>query len=121
LILGWEVGYTPMQLTEPGQTFFKRNHFSAWSMHQDHVTVIPPGFTNLASSEKSKYQVLIKEKQMISFQAHPEYNAEIIRDIVEYRYQKGIFNLDFRNKCLETIDSVCDSTWMVQQLIEFIT
>jgi GMP synthase-like glutamine amidotransferase len=112
------VGYSCLQLSSKGQELFSRSDLRILQMHQDHVTVIPPEFINLASSELSKVQILMHaHKKILSFQGHPEYNSEIIQMIVDYRVEKGIFTQEFKHHVLKQLILPTDSVTLIKSFI----
>jgi GMP synthase-like glutamine amidotransferase len=78
-------------------------------MHQDHVTVIPPGFHSLGHTEISPNQILLKPQKYLSVQGHPEFTAGFVEDLVEMRRQKGIFSNEFVEGLSKNQET--DSVW----------
>jgi GMP synthase (glutamine-hydrolysing) len=54
-------------------------------MHQDQVTEKPEEARTIASSEFCVYAALAYRGNAISFQPHPEYNADFARDLLSAR------------------------------------
>ncbi len=55
------------------KNFFSNKKSSVWMSHQDAVFKIPKGFTNIASTDNSKYTVIQNErKKIFGLQFHPE-------------------------------------------------
>jgi GMP synthase (glutamine-hydrolysing) len=59
--------------------------FELHAMHQDQVTVAPDEAQTIASSEFCVHAALAYRGNAISFQPHPEYNAEFARDLIAAR------------------------------------
>ena len=58
-------------------------------VHQDQVIDPPPGAVNLAGSEFCEYGVLAyAQGPAISFQMHPEFSHEYVRDLLKLRRQR---------------------------------
>lgn len=54
-------------------------------MHQDVVHSLPPGVELLGSSPRCDIQGMYKPGRFITFQGHPEFNEDIVRDIMEVK------------------------------------
>ncbi|KAJ3372785.1 hypothetical protein HDU91_001900 [Kappamyces sp. JEL0680] len=64
-------------------------------MHQDHVTVLPPGFDVWASTEKSPVQMMAKGGKYWAVQGHPEYSAGFVQALIAMRLASGVFSSGF--------------------------
>jgi GMP synthase-like glutamine amidotransferase len=60
-------------------------------MHQDIVFSLPPGVVSLGSSPRCEVQGMYAAGRFITVQGHPEFNGEIITEIVKVRSTGGIF------------------------------
>lgn len=58
-------------------------------MHQDHVSLVPPGFFVVASTSLSPVQIMIKPGKFWAIQGHPEYSAGFVQALVDMRLKKG--------------------------------
>lgn len=119
---GWEVGWTQLQLTDDGMRFFSLSdkQLCIQEMHQDHVSVVPKGFTVLASSSVSRVQIMIKSNECIAIQGHPEYHAGIVREFIRMRAEKNIFSSDQAAQWLSVVDNQSDGITIAKRLIQFI-
>lgn len=61
-------------------------------MHRDIVFEYPPGVESLGSSSVCQVQGMYVPKKLISVQGHPEFNEQIMTEIIATRHQMGIFN-----------------------------
>jgi GMP synthase (glutamine-hydrolysing) len=61
-------------------------------MHRDAVLDVPEGTVNLGSSPSCGIQGLFKAGQVLSVQAHPEFDDFIMTKIVDRRHEQGIFD-----------------------------
>lgn len=59
-------------------------------MHQDIVTTVPKGATNLGSSPTCEIQGLYIPQRVLSLQAHPEFSEAIMDDILRRRHDQKI-------------------------------
>jgi GMP synthase-like glutamine amidotransferase len=60
-------------------------------MHRDIVLSVPEGVENLGSSPRCKVQGLYLRRRVFTIQAHPEFDAFIMSNIIALRYEQGIF------------------------------
>ncbi|KAJ3333382.1 hypothetical protein HDU76_008633 [Blyttiomyces sp. JEL0837] len=81
---GWEVGWTPMTLTDDGKAYFEQTpaHLSFHSMHKDYVSQPPEGFKVLMATDKCAIQSMVKDDTILTIQAHPEFTDEFVREDV---------------------------------------
>lgn len=61
-------------------------------MHRDIVFYYPPGVEELGSNAVCKVQGMYVRKRLITVQGHPEFNEEIMTEILETRHEMGIFD-----------------------------
>lgn len=61
-------------------------------MHRDAVLEVPQGALNLGSSPRCEIQGLYKPGRVLSFQAHPEFDSEIMSEILKTRHSQNVFN-----------------------------
>lgn len=60
-------------------------------MHRDAVLQSPQGVVNLGTSPACEIQGLCIPGTMFSIQAHPEFNATIMGNILDVRHRQGVF------------------------------
>ncbi|KAJ3378440.1 hypothetical protein HDU84_007562 [Entophlyctis sp. JEL0112] len=121
---GWEIGWTEMGLTDEGKRFFGagvKEKPCFYSMHKDKVTVCPPGFKNLISTSMCTYQSLVKGNSVLTIQAHPEFSADVVRELILLRRGK-VFNEEFGNEALDMLEKHpdIDSMFFVDQILKFV-
>ena len=59
--------------------------FSLQAMHQDQVVGLPPGAEVIAGSEFCPYGALAYGDDALSFQAHPEFGDDFVRELIMTR------------------------------------
>lgn len=74
---GWGVG--PTEYDFGGCTTV----INAW--HQDQVTEAPEGATRIATSPFCENAAFVYGKRALTYQAHPEFTPEFVRDLIELR------------------------------------
>jgi GMP synthase-like glutamine amidotransferase len=61
-------------------------------MHRDIVHYYPPGTTPLGSSPRCEVQGMCTPRRFITIQGHPEFNREIVAEILQSRHKNGTFS-----------------------------
>ncbi|TPX30625.1 hypothetical protein SmJEL517_g05854 [Synchytrium microbalum] len=119
---GWEAGWAYAAFTEEGSSILRTSkpHFALQYSHQDHVSLLPPGFKILASNSICPVEAMCKDDKILAVQGHPEFTPNVLRCILKYRHSIGIFTDEFYNKSLSTIDKPLDSLWMGRKFIGFL-
>lgn len=83
---GWGVGLHSYNLTQ-GSEFIQGapDSFAISAMHQDQVLVLPKNAKVFAESAFCQYAGLIYDDQIMTFQAHPEFNLNYEDELIELR------------------------------------
>ncbi|KAI9754160.1 MAG: NADPH-cytochrome P450 reductase [Chaenotheca gracillima] len=96
---GWEASVLPLELTEKGREIFGTDTLSLHQMHRDVVPSLPkipnpssPGITLLASSPRCEIQGFYSPGLILTVQGHPEFNQEIVEELLNSRHAQGIFD-----------------------------
>lgn len=88
---GWEASVVPVQLSPQGKTLFGgRDTLDICQMHLDIVTELPRGVQLLGSTPLDKVHSMYVTKRLITIQGHPEYNGEIVSELLVLRVPKDI-------------------------------
>ncbi|GLB41054.1 putative class I glutamine amidotransferase-like protein [Lyophyllum shimeji] len=103
----WEVGPTPLDLTDLGRRLFGVETLNIQQMHRDHVPVVPPTFELLGSTSVSHNQGMVRfapgtefdqrtldNVHIITLQGHPEFDEGIVSGIVEARTKSGVIGAE---------------------------
>jgi len=61
-------------------------------MHRDIVYYCPKGVEELGSSPRCKVQGMYIPGEVLTVQGHPEFNEEIVKELLETRHEQGIFD-----------------------------
>ncbi|KAL1303453.1 hypothetical protein AAFC00_006841 [Neodothiora populina] len=90
---GWETSVTHMSLTPKGQEVFGCGKtLTIHQMHKDIVRSVPPGIELLASTAICQNQSMYSPGRLMTIQGHPEFNAEVMTEILETRHASGVFD-----------------------------
>lgn len=120
---GWGVGLHEYKLTQ-GSDFIQDAPatFAISAMHQDQVLELPKNAKVFAESEFCQYAGLIYDNQIMTLQAHPEFNLAYEEELIELRKGNAI-PLDVSEVGLEQVratgaatDSELIAHWMVDFL-----
>jgi len=101
----WEAAITEVVLTDLGRRIFGAQNIDIQQMHRDHVPVVPPPLHLLGSTPITENQgmVLFSDSDrplptadapipsihILTLQGHPEFTAEIVKEIVKVRSESG--------------------------------
>lgn len=120
---GWGVGLHSYNLTQ-GSDFINGapGSFAISAMHQDQVLTLPKNAKVFAESEFCQYAGLIYDDQIMTLQAHPEFNLAYEEELIDLR--KGeVIPLDVSEAGLAQVrqpgaatDSVTIAYWMADFL-----
>ncbi|KAJ1336829.1 hypothetical protein BSLG_006932 [Batrachochytrium salamandrivorans] len=115
--LGWEVGFTAVQLTEQGRAAPLWQHKGTTVL--DHVTQMPSNFQVLGTTELSHIQVMAKGATCFSVQAHPEFSSAIVQDLIGLRSASGVFQRCDAEKWLSVVENPTDGVLVAAAILSF--
>lgn len=88
-------------------------------MHRDSVYDIPPEVEQLAYSSLCNNQAMYAKGRLITFQGHPEFNEEIVREVIEGRYASGVFDRTMYNDGMERVGNRHDGVAVGKAFVKF--
>lgn len=123
---GWEVAALDVPLSEKGKEIFGKDKIKIYQMHRDIVPELPPApegktISNIGSTEVCNIQGMHIPKTLISVQGHPEFDSEIVSEIVDSRGKYGILQpeeVEDARKRLSGDDGVEIGTKVYEFLLE---
>lgn len=94
---GWEAGlfeliYDEAEFPADLAKFIAELPRRILEIHSDHVVDPPTGARVFASTEKTKIQAYCIPGRVLGLQGHPEFNNDIVRDLVRSRARSGIID-----------------------------
>ncbi|KAF2217343.1 hypothetical protein CERZMDRAFT_109087 [Cercospora zeae-maydis SCOH1-5] len=89
---GWEISVSRVQLTEVGRRLFGLEEMAIHQMHRDVVYEYPKGTEPLGHSPRCDVQGMYIKNRLITVQGHPEFNGDIVAELLDSRHEKGIFD-----------------------------
>ncbi|KAI9596079.1 class I glutamine amidotransferase-like protein [Syncephalis fuscata] len=119
--LGWEFGWSAIDLNEAGQAFFNTDKAQVrlQQVHKDHVAALPPQFELLGTTSISSSQIMWKPHQIFSVQAHPEFSTTLVKDLLEIRHQRGIIDNATAERGLSKVGLEDDGDWIGGKILKF--
>jgi GMP synthase (glutamine-hydrolysing) len=95
---GWDMGLKELTLTEAakGLASFRKasNPTRILVSHMDTVTRMPDQAVRLAYSERTEFEMFTLGSSVLSLQGHPEYDSEVIEEIIELLSRHSILPSD---------------------------
>lgn len=88
-------------------------------MHRDIVYELPEGTEQLAYTEKCSVQGFYISKRLITVQGHPEFNEEIVRELLIARHDQGIFDDEHFKDAMGRVDKYQDGVVVAQAFLRF--
>jgi len=89
-------------------------------MHRDCVYSYPQGVEEIGYSPICKVQGLYALRRLITLQGHPEFNEEIMTEIVETRHSAGIFDDEAFHTHLKNVGLPHDGLLASKAFIRFL-
>ncbi|KAL1836506.1 hypothetical protein VTJ49DRAFT_5064 [Mycothermus thermophilus] len=135
---GWEVSVTETKLTPLGKSVFfgspssssssssssevstNRDTLSIQQMHRDQVLGLPEGAQLLASTDVCPNHGFLIPGRVITVQGHPEFTADIMREILDLRHEAGIFPDDVYASGVERNGDHHDGVLVARAILRFL-
>ncbi len=108
---GWGVGRTIYKI--------KDKELAVHAMHQDQVVEKPADAEVIASTDFCKNAGLAYRGSAISFQPHPEFSVEYMRDLILHKMTLGGMPEEQAKAAIEALKDETDSLDIAHQLSEF--
>jgi GMP synthase-like glutamine amidotransferase len=89
-------------------------------MHRDIVYAYPAGVEPLGSSPVCSVQGMYQKNRLITVQGHPEFNEEIVTEILRARHAMGIFSDDEFEKFMQKAARPHDGVLVAEVFLEFL-
>ncbi|KIW87466.1 uncharacterized protein Z519_11789 [Cladophialophora bantiana CBS 173.52] len=117
---GWEAAVNDVQLSEKGKEVFGVDKIRLHQMHRDCVFYYPEGVEALGSSPVCKVQAMYSPKRLLTVQGHPEFNQEIMTEIINTRHATGIFDDKAYKEHMKKVDLPHDGLIVSQAFLKFL-
>ncbi len=109
---GWGIGHTQYSLIQDD------SYVDLLALHQDQVVETPPEAHVIACTEFCANAGLAYKGRAISFQPHPEFTPQFMRDIIEHKIKLGL-SKELGEAALARIGTQYDSARIARQLTDF--
>ncbi|QPC78347.1 hypothetical protein HYE68_009099 [Fusarium pseudograminearum] len=116
---GWEVAVTEVDLTAKGKEVFGLDKMRIHQMHRDIVDAFPKNSIPLGSNEICEVQGFYSPGKYITVQGHPEFNEEIISEILFNRHTVGIFTDEVYNDAMKRAPLPHDGVAIAKAFLKF--
>ncbi|KAH8705465.1 class I glutamine amidotransferase-like protein [Talaromyces proteolyticus] len=118
--IGWEVAVCEVDLTEKGKELFGKEKLYIHQMHRDIVGAWPKGVEPLGTSPRCTVQGMYAAQKLITVQGHPEFNSEIMLEILDGRHKLGIFSAEVYNEASSRAANVHDGLAVGAAFLKFL-
>ncbi|KAK4935725.1 hypothetical protein LTR10_023268 [Elasticomyces elasticus] len=117
---GWEAAVNNIDLSAKGKELFGVEKLRLHQMHRDCVFHYPEGVEELGSSPVCKVQGMYSPRRLMTVQGHPEFNQDIMKEIVNTRHATGIFDDEAYNNHVTKVNLPHDGLIVGQAFLKFL-
>lgn len=117
---GWETSVTEVKLTDEGVRLFGRDILRIHQMHRDALRSYPDGVTKLGDTPLCETQGMYERGRLLTVQGHPEFNEEIMVQLLEARRRGGVFGEDVFKSGMERSGGAQDGAAVGRAFIRFL-
>lgn len=89
-------------------------------MHRDIIYEYPAGVEDLAYTDKCAVQGMYIPKRLITVQGHPEFNEEIVRELLIARHKAKIFDDEVFEDGMSRVDKYQDGVVVAKAFLKFL-
>ena len=89
-------------------------------MHRDIVFAYPREVEQLGSSPICQVQGMYVANRLITIQGHPEFNEEIMKEIIEARHATGVFDDQAYEAAMERVVKPHDGLVVSKAFLKFL-
>lgn len=89
-------------------------------MHRDEVKALPPSSQRLASTPSCPVQAMYSPGRYITVQGHPEFTADIVREVCGVRHDTGLFSDGMYQDAVERAGREHDGVAIAKVFVKFL-
>lgn len=97
-----------------------RTNQNIHQMHRDIITSLPDGVEALGSTSICRLHGIYAAKRLITVQGHPEYNEDIVKQILHARHRKGTLQDEDFEDALKRVAKPHDGVLVTQAFLRFV-
>ena len=121
---GWDIGIREVFLTPEARNRAPltgvSNPFRILESHQDVVTRLPRQALRLAGSDFSEHEMSLVCDSTLSLQGHPEFDAEVVRGIIEDQVERQVISASQAREALRSLSDQPDRAFLQGMLKRFL-
>lgn len=117
---GWELSVTDLELTDVGKEVFGQDKLAIHQLHRDVVATYPEGVVPLAHTDKCLNHAMYIPRRVITIQGHPEYNDEILGEILVARNKSGIIDDESFKSAMARLKNKHDGVLVARAFLKFL-
>lgn len=116
---GWETSVTDVKLSEEGVRIFGQDTLHIHQMHRDALHSYPTDVTRLGTTPLCDTQGMYKRGRLLTVQGHPEFNEEIMKQLLQARKDGGVFGEDVYQSGMDRSANVQDGAIVGKAFVRF--
>ena len=89
-------------------------------MHQDIVYDYPDEVEHLGHTDRCEVQGMYVKNRLITVQGHPEFNGEVVSELLQRRHDQGIFNDEMYDEGMSRVQKQHDGTAVGAAFLRFL-
>lgn len=88
-------------------------------MHRDIVFEYPSHVEHLGHTDRCAVQGMYVKKRVITVQGHPEFNGDIVSELLQRRHDQGIFNDEMYDEGMSRVRKTHDGVQIGAAFVRF--
>ncbi len=89
-------------------------------MHRDIVYAYPDSVEHLGHTDRCDVQGMYEKNRLITVQGHPEFNGEVVSELLQRRHDQGIFNDEMYNDGMSRVQKHHDGVAVAVGFLKFL-
>lgn len=89
-------------------------------MHRDIVYAYPDSVEHLGHTYRCDVQGMYEKNRLITVQGHPEFNGEVVSELLQRRHDQGIFNDEMYNDGMSRVQKHHDGVAVAVGFLKFL-
>jgi GMP synthase-like glutamine amidotransferase len=89
-------------------------------MHHDIVFDYPEGVEHLGHTDRCSVQGMYIKNRLITVQGHPEFNGDVVSELLRRRHDQGIFDDEMYNEGMSRVQKPHDGVAVAVGFLRFL-